>query len=227
MPFNILLVDDDPIVRQVLGLQLSALGYAVVSVATSDDALAVAAAGRFDAMLIDQRLDGDDGCALLSRLREFDGTRNARAVAISAELDSARSVVLTTAGFDTTLEKPVDITRLDIALATPGAVSALDDAAALSIWGNIETVRTLRGMLLDELPIYRGLLVSAAARRDESALRDALHRMKSSAGFCGATPLMHFIDATTYDALDWDGLLARYDIACTILTPGLRAALAP
>ena len=226
MPLKVLLVDDDPIVREVLGAQLRTLGHAVMLAASSTAAVATAANDRFDVMLLDQRLDGEDGCALLQRLRQVDGTRAARAIAISAELDAARAAELQTAGFALALEKPVDITRLNAALFTTDVTSSLDDAAALAIWGRMDTVRTLRGMLRDELPLYRDLIQAAFAERDEGALREVLHRMKSSAGFCGAIPLTRFIDATPRVDVDWEQVLPRYDAACAELMPDLQAALA-
>lgn len=226
MPMDILLVDDDPIVREVLGQQLRLQGHAVITAATTAEACFAAAARRFDAMLIDQRLDGEAGSALLQRLRELEGTRETRAIAISAELDEVRSAELQAAGFVDALEKPFDLARLNAALAIEDTVSALDDAAALAIWGNMDTVRTLRGMLRDELPVYRGMLAAAQVTRDEAALRDALHRMKSSAGFCGARPLTRFIDATPREQPDWEQLLARYDLACAALSPDLPPSTA-
>ncbi|MBP7622463.1 MAG: response regulator [Xanthomonadales bacterium] len=228
MSLQILLIDDDPIVREVVSSQLQALGHAVAVAATAAMALEAAKTGSFDALLIDQRLDGEDGSTLLPALREIEGIRRARLIAISAELDDQRADDLLAIGFDSALEKPIAIEQLHGALsghsrsATPG----LDDAAAMTIWGNMDTVRTLRSMLRDELPVYRGMLEAAAAVRDEHALRESLHRMKSSAGFCGALPLTRFIDETRQTPIVWHDLLDRYDQACAVLMPDLKAALA-
>jgi CheY-like chemotaxis protein len=226
MPLKVLLVDDDPIVREVLGAQLRTLGHEVVVAASTGAASEAAGATRFDVMLIDQRLDGEDGRAVMQHLRNIAGTRTARAIAISAELDAQQAEALIAAGFDATLEKPVDILRMRAVIAPDERVGALDDAAALAIWGSMDTVRTLRGMLRDELPMYRDLVEASVARRDETALRDVLHRMKSSAGFCGAMPLSRFIDATPRGDVDWANLLSRYDAACVELMPDLQASLA-
>lgn len=226
MPMTVLLVDDDAIVREVMGAQLRALGHAVALAPDARAACALAMARRFDALLIDQRLDGEDGRDLLRRLRGIDGTRTGRAVAISAELDPERAAELRSQGFDATLQKPTDLDRLRAALGTD-TPPALDDAAALAIWGNMDTVRMLRGMLRDELPAYRDLIATAANARDEPALRETLHRMKSSAGFCGAVPLTAFIDATPRDRVDWEAILVRYDDACGALMTDLQATPAP
>lgn len=230
---SILLVDDDPIVLEVLSAQLQALGHMVTTAASAAAAIAAARDAHFDQILLDQRLDGEDGSALLARLRDIAGTRHARAIAISAELDDARQRLLRQCGFAVALAKPIAAGQLHLALAgepllatEPAGKPALDDAAALAIWGSPETVRSLRCILLDELPVYREMLQTAAASHDEVRLRDALHRMKSSAGFCGAKPLQTFIQATPRDATDWNALLQRYDDACAVLKPDLLAALA-
>ncbi|MBK7147042.1 MAG: response regulator [Xanthomonadales bacterium] len=230
---SILLVDDDPIVLEVLSAQLRALGHTVTTAASAAAAIAAALGARFDQILLDQNLAGEDGSSLLSSLREIAGTRQARAIAISAELDDARQRQLRQCGFAVALAKPITAGSLQLALAgdlppatEPAGTSALDDAAALAIWGSPETVRSLRGILLGELPVYREMLQTAAASHDEVRLRDALHRMKSSAGFCGAKPLQTFIQATPRDATDWNALLQRYDDACAALKPDLLAALA-
>ncbi|HQW80695.1 MAG: response regulator [Rhodanobacteraceae bacterium] len=228
MSLRILLVDDDPIVREVVSSQLQALGHTVAVAATAATALATARSQHFDLLLIDQRLDGEDGSALLPALREIDETRCARMIAISADLDDQRAQNLLARGFDAALEKPIAIGRLRDVLSdhSPSPAASLDDAAALAIWGSIDTVRTLRGMLRDELPVYRGMLEAAAMTRDLQALRDALHRMKSSAGFCGAIPLIRFIDDTARQSDAWTTLIDRYDQACSVLMPDLQAALA-
>ena len=229
---RILLVDDDPIVREVLSAQLRTLGHAVTTVASVPAALAAARHERFDQVLLDQRLDGEDGSSLLARLRDLAGTRHARAIAISAEIDEERQQTLLQCGFAVAVAKPITAAGLQSALdgGSPAqdacSEPALDDAAALAIWGSADTVRSLRRILVDELPVYREMLLAAVTAHDEARLRDALHRMKSSAGFCGARPLSAFIEDTPRDPVDWSGLLRRYDAACAELMPDLLAALA-
>ena len=53
MSLQILLIDDDPIVREVVSSQLQALGHAVAVAATAAMALEAAETGSFDALLIE------------------------------------------------------------------------------------------------------------------------------------------------------------------------------
>src|SRR5262249_5572507 len=64
----ILIVDDEPLIRQTLSEYLSQEGYAVTACADGEEALARAAEQRFDAALCDVQLPGIDGVELLERL---------------------------------------------------------------------------------------------------------------------------------------------------------------
>lgn len=216
-----LLVDDEAIVREVVTAQLKQLGHQVEVAVDVASALALVATSTFDWILIDQRLGNDDGASILPVVRCRSDVAQTRAVAISADLDDAQIGRLRDSGFDATLRKPFSIDELRAVVGACMADSALDDAAAMAIWGNADTVVLLRRMLRDELPQYRLLLADCVDRRDADALRDVLHRMKSSAGFCGAVPLTRFIDATPRDTWDDTDLLARYDAACAALNPVL------
>lgn len=67
----ILLVDDDPFVRESTATLLAVLRYAVIDVANGGDAVALARDGRaFDAALVDWHMPGGlDGVATVRALR--------------------------------------------------------------------------------------------------------------------------------------------------------------
>lgn len=70
MPTNakILVVDDEPIIRESLGEFLTQEGFAVTMCGSAEDALAQANASCFDLVLCDIQLPGIDGLELLHRL---------------------------------------------------------------------------------------------------------------------------------------------------------------
>ncbi len=227
MSLNVLLIDDEAIVREVLGAQLQTLGHRVLAVASADAACLAAESGRFDLLLVDQRLGLVDGRDLLHRLRQFESTSSAPAIAISAELSAEAREGLIAQGFAAALQKPLTIDTLSRCLGALFPTEVLDDQAALAVWGRMETVRSLRAMLVDELPVYRSAIEAAHRQHDESALNEVLHRMKSSAGFCGARPLSRFIEAAASRPIDWSQLLPGFDAACAELMPALRASTVP
>jgi two-component system phosphate regulon response regulator OmpR len=67
---TLLIVDDEPDVREVLEEYFAAHGYAVVAAEDASTARAIAAARAVDLALIDINMPGEDGVSLLRHLRE-------------------------------------------------------------------------------------------------------------------------------------------------------------
>ena len=70
MKGRVLVVDDDPEIRKVVGMRLEALGLQVTAVGGSREALAALDAGGFDLALFDLRMEPMDGIALMEAARE-------------------------------------------------------------------------------------------------------------------------------------------------------------
>ena len=72
-PRTVLLVDDDPLVRSLLGRALSNDGYAVLAAADGEEALALASAlnGQLSLVVTDIRMPVMDGLELASHLIEL------------------------------------------------------------------------------------------------------------------------------------------------------------
>jgi CheY-like chemotaxis protein len=71
-PLNkkVLVVDDDPDIRQILRDRLSFFGYAVETAMDGREAMDVLGRSRFDGMLLDVRMPGIDGIEVLRRTHE-------------------------------------------------------------------------------------------------------------------------------------------------------------
>ena len=80
---SVLLVDDDPGVREILARRLSGAGFAVRSVASRAEAHAAVAAQRPDVVLIDQELGPEDGWQLASEVRAEPSTADLPLVLMS------------------------------------------------------------------------------------------------------------------------------------------------
>ncbi|MDD5002177.1 MAG: sigma-54 dependent transcriptional regulator, partial [Thiomonas arsenitoxydans] len=72
MPATVLLVDDDPDLRQLLAIRLRSAGYAPVTAASGAEALGSLAASRPSAVITDLRMDGMDGLSLFEHIRAQD-----------------------------------------------------------------------------------------------------------------------------------------------------------
>ncbi len=116
MAHEILIVDDDSLLRRSLALSLEKAGYRVVTAASGEDALSVAAAARPDLVLLDIGLPEMDGLEALRLIRQRVGAPVIFLTARRRELDEVLGLEL---GADDYVTKPFDI---DVLLARIRAV---------------------------------------------------------------------------------------------------------
>ena len=112
---QLLLVEDDPIVAEVVRGLLQGQGHSVTHVAHGLAALAERTTQHFDAALLDLDLPGVDGLALCRMLRAQGFT--APLLAVTARSDGEAELQARAAGFDAFLRKPVTGAQLAEALA--------------------------------------------------------------------------------------------------------------
>ncbi|QOW21526.1 hybrid sensor histidine kinase/response regulator [Novilysobacter avium] len=112
---SLLLVEDDPIVADVISGLLRGQGHAVVHAAHGLAALAESSMNRFDAALLDLDLPGLDGLSLARQLRAQGFSQPLIAVTARADADAEPQAMA--AGFDRFLRKPVTGAMLREALA--------------------------------------------------------------------------------------------------------------
>lgn len=188
-PPCVLVADDDPASRRFLCDGLRSQGARVRGCADGIQALQLACAQAFDLLLLDCRMPGAGAREVLAALRADDGASfGSLAVASSAELGISMERELLASGFHHVLRKPCGIAELQGVLALlPGAMPVLDDEAALRASGDATAMQALRQLLRHELAQLR--LELDAPQRDDGALGDRLHRLRSSCGFCGAPAL--------------------------------------
>ena len=124
--WTLLLVEDDPVVADVIAGLLRARGHAVTVAGHGLAALAEAAVLRFDAALLDLDLPGMDGLALARQL-QAQGVR-APLMAVTARADAGVEEAVAEAGFAGFLRKPVTGPRLVAAIA--GALARSRSPAA-------------------------------------------------------------------------------------------------
>ncbi|HPC11739.1 MAG TPA: response regulator, partial [candidate division Zixibacteria bacterium] len=70
-PIRLLVVDDDPLLRELLQDTLDTLGYRVTAAADGIEALERLAQGSFDLVITDIKMPGMDGIALLKRVNRL------------------------------------------------------------------------------------------------------------------------------------------------------------
>ena len=115
----LLVVDDDADTRDLLATALRGEGAEVTTVASVAEALAALEQRRPDVLISDISMPGDDGYALVRRLRALQGTsgRSIPALALTAHARPEDSELAFLAGFEAHVPKPVSPDELAQAIA--------------------------------------------------------------------------------------------------------------
>ena len=186
---RVLVADDDPASLLFLTETLHALGLSTLGCADGIETLAKARSERFALLVLDRHMPGGGGEQILVQLRT-EGCY-IPAVATSAELDEATRQHLYACGFDDLLLKPCrqhDLRRIAARVMPDWRMEfLLDDDQAMASSGDRQIMRALRGLMrveLMELDREWEQLI-----QDPTRLRERLHRLLASCGFCGATSL--------------------------------------
>ena len=109
---RILVVDDDPSVRDLVRAVLEVEGHDVELAADGYAALRAVAAGRPDGVVLDVMMPGMDGHEVLARLRATTGGLELPVVMLTAAADDANAWRGWTGGVDYFLGKPFEAEQL-------------------------------------------------------------------------------------------------------------------
>ena len=111
-PRRILVVDDEPGIRQSLGGVLEDEGYAVESVGSGEACLEKLQEGEFELVLLDVWLPAMDGMEVLARVQEMADTERPVMVMISGHASIEGAVKATKLGAFDFLEKPLSLEKV-------------------------------------------------------------------------------------------------------------------
>ena len=114
---SVLVVDDEEDAREAMAVLLRQAGARVLSVASAEEALEMLERMRPDVLLSDIAMPGEDGYALIRRLREQTAVPRIPAAALTAYATLEDRAKALRAGYDEHIPKPVDPTRLIGAIA--------------------------------------------------------------------------------------------------------------
>ncbi|NEX94155.1 response regulator, partial [Caulobacter sp. 17J65-9] len=118
---TVLVADDHPVNRQVMGVLLERLGLPHAFAEDGVEAVEAAASGRFDLVLMDIQMPRMDGFAAAAAIRAFAGDAGAiPIVAVTAHAD-AEPERFGAAGFDGVVAKPVTADAVARAIAAAAA----------------------------------------------------------------------------------------------------------
>lgn len=108
----ILIVDDDPAVREVLAILLEAEDFVVEEAEDSAAGLERLARGGIDLVLVDMMLPGVDGLEFCRAVRARSATPYLPIILVSASTDRAAREAALASGADDFVAKPIDSTDL-------------------------------------------------------------------------------------------------------------------
>lgn len=232
-PRSILVVDDDPISRELVALLLGSEGHRVTKVSSGMEALdalsQVAASDRPNAILVDLRMPGLSGAKLAQRLRSQAGV-DVRIVAMSATEPAS------TAQFDGFLLKPIDTALLVRILEngepaakksarTPKKVSAAHEPELLNetIYARLKAMMPAASLqeifdtciadIRKRLPEMSRLLKAG----EDASFRQSAHTIKGGSSMIGATRVAEIaakLELGSYKPGEGRKILADLSSAC-------------
>jgi two-component system, sensor histidine kinase RpfC len=214
---QILVADDNPTNREVLGKILERGGHGVTLVNDGDQALDAVERARFDVVILDRNMPGTGGIEALQAMRLLSGGRERiPAIILSADVTPEAKREAFEAGADAYLPKPIEAMRLlDEVQAAAGrsveprrstgavrvqpAGSATSAEAAIvnkETLGHLEElgssatfVKNLAGVFIADNTAILARIESSIATRDYGEFRAHLHAMQGSSASMGTERL--------------------------------------
>ncbi|HUQ07301.1 MAG TPA: response regulator [Kofleriaceae bacterium] len=151
MASSVLVIDDSRTFREELVEQLSAAGYRVLQAGTGEEGLALAAATRPQAVVVDGILPGIDGATVIRRLTSDAVLRGTPCVLMTASEGAADELQALEAGADAYFAKSESF---DIVLARLAALLRGERAAASPLPPAASMLTPKRVLAIDDSPTY-------------------------------------------------------------------------
>ena len=144
---RVLIVDDNPLNREVALHLLASLGCKAQAVSDGRQALAAHADRHFDLILMDCAMPGLDGFETTRRLRAGEAPRRSMVVALTARADAEQEALCRAAGMNGMLAKPLRLSALQEVLVSCLALTGIAPAmpSDLPAEDQIEAVRDVFG----------------------------------------------------------------------------------
>ena len=149
-PHKVLVVEDEPNIRELVCLHLGLEGYACEGVGDGKEALRRAEADRFDLMVLDLMIPGLDGISLTRAIRNGRINQDVPILMLTARRDESDRVLGLESGADDYLTKPFGVrelvARARALLRRPRAAANAANGGAL---GALEPAVTVQGIEID------------------------------------------------------------------------------
>jgi two-component system, NtrC family, nitrogen regulation response regulator NtrX len=190
-PRKILLVDDEPGIRQSLTGVLEDDGYTSAAVDSGEACLAALPGAGFELVLLDIWLPGIDGMEVLARIQEVPFPERPVVVMISGHGSIEAAVKATKLGAFDFLEKPLSISKVSVVVKNALAHRALeienrrlkaDDSSRYRIIGESVPIKALRQQLSLMAGTNGRVLIYGESGTGKELVAHALHALSPRAG---------------------------------------------
>ena len=215
-PLQALVVEDHPASRQIISLQLQALGIEASVCDNANSAIEQIIQRHFDLLLTDQSIPGMQGSDLAKYLRD-QGHQDLIIIGITADiyaLDSRHQFLA--AGMNGVLIKPLSLMTLENELSRHFQIKESTETIALSEHQEKYSFDTFKNILREDPECILAILDEIKKVHDETlfalrnesiddvSLRSMVHKVKGGAQLLSATK---FIQAC--ESLEQEGVLAE------------------
>ena len=115
---NVLVIDDDPVIRSLIGDILRSLGHAVINAQSGAEGLQALAEGQAQIVILDYQLPDMSGLEVLRKARACPQNKSLPIILLSASDDRGLHSLARQAGADACLEKPFKLEEFVQALTS-------------------------------------------------------------------------------------------------------------
>jgi signal transduction histidine kinase/CheY-like chemotaxis protein/HPt (histidine-containing phosphotransfer) domain-containing protein len=196
---RVLVVDDDPVTREVARVMVGKAGHTVQAVASGEAALVRLRNRGFDLVLLDMHMGGMDGIETALAIRELPAASQPRIIALTADVSPETMRRMRAAALTTILSKPITSAALLQAVGRGGGRGGEGPPVALSteLPVDIAFFRTQRSLIGEERTRQLVSLFASVSEKilqdmhavllvsDRVELRRLAHQFASSAGAVG------------------------------------------
>jgi len=210
---KLLLVDDDPINREVGTEMLKRLGHTPTVARDGPSAVRLAQETAFDAVLMDLHMPGMDGIEAATLIEQQGREPKPRIIVLTADMSERSRERLARGGFHEVVSKPILLDALQRALggdevpphvAVPSlrADDLIDEAYFAGQHDLLGAARltALRGIFTQTAEQRLHTIVAAAAAHDGATLARAAHQLGSGAGTLALSRLFESCTAIEHKA---------------------------
>jgi DNA-binding NtrC family response regulator len=184
---EVLVVDDDPLIRDALRRVLEHAGHAVSEAESGEQAIELLESRRVDAVLLDLNMPGIDGLDALLRIREI--APDTGVIVVTGEASIENALKAGQRGAFDFIEKPPDRERLLDVLAQAAQVTRLRRGAPaptpaeqdLGILGQSAAMEALRENIRRVAPSQGRVLITGENGSGKELVAQALHALSPRA----------------------------------------------